>query len=276
MRVLLQIALCCVFAGGAMAQRGGMGGGGFRGGGGGGIGRIGGGGGRVGVGIGGGMGRGGAIGVGRYGGGVGVGRYGGGVGYGRYGNVGPGRFGGGYYRGGFGGYGRYGYSRYRGFYGGYWPYYGYYPAFGFGLGYWPSYWDYGYDPYDYYPYGYSGYYDPYAYSTPAAYQPNVTVVYPAQSQSSTVYSQPARPLMREYDQYGQEVKPSGPSADSSPIYLIAFKDQVIRAAVSYSIDGDTLNYVTLQHEQRRAPLSTIDRSLSQQLNRERGVQLRLP
>lgn len=237
-----------------MAQRGG---GGHGGGGGGGV-RGGGGGGF----------RGGGGGGGGFRGGGGGGFVGGGSGF--VGNFGRGGFVGNYLRGGYGyGYGRgYGYGGYGG---------GYYPwGLGYGLGYWPD--------YGYYDYGYP-YYDSYAYP---AYQssPNVTVVYPSQGQPN-YYSQTARPVSHAYDEYGQEVNPapansgtapsgSASSAAASPIYLIAMKDGVIRAAASYWVNGQTLHYVTMEHLEKQVPLSEIDRGLSQQLNRERRVQFQLP
>jgi hypothetical protein len=102
--------------------------------------------------------------------------------------------------------------------------------------------------------------------------------------------------MHEYDQYGQEVKPadagtvssgpvitipatSGPASSGgggSPVYLIAFQDHTIQAAVAYWVDGKTLHYVTLQHAEKQAPLDAVDRAFSQQLNSERRVQFQLP
>lgn len=245
MKVLLRIGLCCLLPGALMAQRGGghgSGGGGFHGG------AVGGGGFR--------------------GGGFGGGSFRGG--YGGYGGYGSGYGGFGYVRG-FGGY-RYGFGR--GFYGGW----------GFGLGYWGSpyygYWD---DPsyYDYSPYisTYPSYSSGYA--APVEYNPspNVTVIYPAAPQTQPVYAAPAQPTMRTYDRYGQEVAPpAAPARESSgsPIYLIATKDQTIHAAASYWVDGRTLHYVTLQHEEKQAPLDSVDRNFSLQLNRERRVAFQLP
>jgi hypothetical protein len=231
MRILAQLALCCLFAGGAMAQRGG----------------------------------------GHGGGGGGIGGHGGGG------------FGGGIGRGGIGGYGGYGRLGYGGLYGGFgWG--GYWPYYGLGYDYWPGY----SKPYEYYPY--SGY----PYVTPgygsADYNAAPTVVYP---QTST-YT--AHPVMHEYDQYGQEVKPadagtvssgpvitipatSGPASSGgggSPVYLIAFQDHTIQAAVAYWVDGKTLHYVTLRHAEKQAPLDAVDRAFSQQLNSERRVQFQLP
>ncbi len=186
------------------------------------------------------------------------------------GGVRAGGFGGGFrggwggFRGGgtgrFGGFGYYGRGFHRGFYGGFYGGYYWWPYFGFGLaGYWPY--------YSYAPYG-PGYYDPYDYGY-AAYQPspNVTVIYPQQPAAV----QSALAVSRTYDQYGQEVRPN-----ASPLYLIAFKDHTIRAAISYRVEGNTLHYVTMEREEREAPLDTVDRALSLQLNRERRVPFQLP
>jgi hypothetical protein len=278
MRFLLQVSICCVLAGSAMAQGHG-GGGGFGGGarGGGGGGMMGGG--SRGGGMGGGM-RGGGGGFGRgtgggFGAGVGGG-YGGGI------NRGGGFIGGTFRNGGLhpvggpgfsnrGGYGR---GYYGGYYGGFYGsalYSPYLYASFFGLNsYWPGYYDYSYGSYPYsaYPYDY-GY---------ASYQtsPNVTVIYPTQSVApAATFVERARPVTREYDQFGQEIRPPAVGA-GSPIYLIAFNDRVIRAAVSYFVDGRTLHYVTLEREERQVPLDTVDRALSLQLNRERQVPFQLP
>ena len=216
---------------------------------------------------------GGARGGGFGGGGIRGGGFGGG-------GIRGGGFGGGIVNRGFGygGYGRYGYGL--GYYGSGWgwglPWWGYgYPLYG---------WDYGYDPYDY-PYGYYGGYA--AYPDGGSYQtsPNVVVVNPPSNPgyATTASAQRANPVMRQSDQYGQEIAPfsgytgsEGSGAASSPIYLIAFNDHVIRAASAYWVDSRTLHYVTLQHEEKQAPLDTVDRALSLQLNRERHVQFQVP
>ncbi len=268
MRILLQFALCVAVAGSPVvfAQRGGgghggggMGGGGFHGGG------MGGGGFR-----GGGMGGGGFRGGGFGGGGFRGGGFNKGFGFNSgffnrnfnraYSSI---FFGGGYYPFG-GGYGI-------GSYGGYWPSYGL-----------------SYAPYDYgYPYG-EDYGYPDMAGAPAQTSPNVTVIYPpSQPANTALYVQPARPVMHEYDQYGQEIMPSAPSGGSaadaarsapseSPVYLFAFKDNVIRAASAYWVDGHVLHYVTTDHEERQVPLSDVDRTLTQRLNGERHVTVQLP
>ena len=101
------------------------------------------------------------------------------------------------------------------------------------------------------------------------------MIYPSSAQPT--YAAPVQPVMRNYDQYGQETQAPGPAeSNGSPIYLIAGKDQTIHAAASYWVDGRTLHYVTLQHEEKQAPLDSVDRGLSMQLNRERRVPFQLP
>jgi hypothetical protein len=254
MRALLIVGLGCLLAGTGLAQRGGGGhaggGGGFRGGG--------------------------SMGGGSFHGSTGGGFRGGSGGSFHGGSGFVGNFGHGGFNSGFHGGFHTGFRGGFGFgFGGYWPYYG------LGVTYWPSdYYDYGY------PYG--GYYGGYDYP---AYQssPNVTVVYPqqaqAQPQMTNAYyvQQRANPVVHDYDEYGQEVKrPSGNSQaessapSASPIYLIAMKDGIIRAAVAYWVNGATVHYVTMEHQEKQAPLAQIDRSLSQQLNRERHVHFSLP
>ena len=183
------------------------------------------------------------------GGGVGRGL---GGGFGRFGG-GFGRFGGGFGRFG-GGFGRFGGRAFnRGFYPGFYGGLGFWPYFGFGYAdYWPAY---GYAPYPY-DYGY------------ATYQPspNVTVIYP--QQPATVSGQSVQPGTSAF---APEIRPS-----ASPLYLIAFNDHTIRAAISYRVDGNMLHYVTMDREDKEAPLDTVDRAMSMQLNRERRVPFQLP
>ena len=179
-------------------------------------------------------------------------------------------------RGGYGGFGGYRGGYYGGYRGRYGYGYGYLP---YGFGYPPDYyWD-SPDYYDYSPYvsSYPSYSYPVYEDNPS---PNVTVIYPAAPPApAPTYAAPARPAMRTYDQYGQEVAPAAPAASEaagSPVYLIAAKDQVIRAAAAYWVDGRTLHYVTLQHEEKQIPLDAVDCALTLQLNRERRVPFQLP
>jgi hypothetical protein len=99
-----------------------------------------------------------------------------------------------------------------------------------------------------------------------------------------------RPAVRDYpppangpssglNEYGQPTRPRQQAAGgqyTEPLYLLAFKDGVIRAVVAYWADKDAVHYVTMDHENRQASLGTIDRDLSERLNQERGVDFRLP
>ena len=173
-----------------------------------------------------------------------------------------------------------------GFRGGGWGWGGGWPAWDWGYGIYPyddgyPYYGYSYPNYDYsYPYYNYGYpYSENGYAYSPGYAPNVTVINPPEQTSQISSEQHASPVVRNYDQYGQEITPSragsnaaaGPASNSSPIYLVAFKDGTIRAVDSYNVKGDTLHYVTLQHEEKEAPLDSVDRNLSQRLNRERNV-----
>jgi hypothetical protein len=160
------------------------------------------------------------------------------------------------------------------------PYYGF-GAYGLGLGWGWGVGSYG-CPYSYpcsnyvtYPYV-GGYWPGYSDVAPIQYgpaysQPPVTVVYPPQQ----VQVERARPVTHEYDEFGREVQPAA-SANASPIYLFAFEDHTIQAASSYRIEGATLHFTTLQNEQKKAATDSLDRDLTMQLNRERGVVVRLP
>jgi hypothetical protein len=59
-------------------------------------------------------------------------------------------------------------------------------------------------------------------------------------------------------------------------YFIAFKGGTVRLAEQYWGEGGTLYYVTPDRERRTAPVETIDRALSEQLNNEQGMTFRLP
>jgi hypothetical protein len=147
--------------------------------------------------------------------------------------------------------------------------------FGAGLGYWPwaysyPFYGYGYDSYPNYDYGYS--YPSYDYG----YSPPV-VAYP-QEPPAQYYAQPPAPVRPEIHEYPDPsttstLRPAG----EQPIYLIALRGQDnIQAAITYWVEGDTLEYINLQHAQRHVPLGSVDRSLSFQLNHARNMDLRLP
>jgi hypothetical protein len=124
------------------------------------------------------------------------------------------------------------------------------------------------------------YMNPYSGAEQAPAQPNVTVVYPPQQanpviiavgpsdQSSEpvhIYQSPSRPQAAEE-----------PSAVEPAHYLIAFKDHTIYAAVAYWVQGDTLHYFTSGNTHNQVSISLVDRDLTERLNRESGVDMKLP
>ena len=83
-------------------------------------------------------------------------------------------------------------------------------------------------------------------------------------------SAPPEPTVRMYPPAPQSQK------YETPLFLVAFKDGTIRAVLAYWVDGTTLRYVSMDHEQKQAPLSSVDRDLSERLNSERNVTFSLP
>jgi len=145
---------------------------------------------------------------------------------------------------------------------------GLYLGFGYGYPY-----GYGYGYYDPYYYGPS-YYDPYYYGAPAAAYPGP--VYNGSVYNDSGYVPPsvadAAPTV-----VNQNINTAPGSYYRAPdYYLIAFTDHTIRAAASYKVEGDQIRYTTREGEERTAPLSTIDRRFSEQINRDRRVDFRLP
>jgi hypothetical protein len=68
---------------------------------------------------------------------------------------------------------------------------------------------------------------------------------------------------------------AAPTPDPS-YYLIAFKDHTIYPAVAYYTDGDTLHYFTSGNVHNQVSLSLVDRQLTEQLNRQHNMEVRLP
>lgn len=259
MRLVLPVILTLMLGAPAFAQRGGHGGGGFGRGGGfsGGHGGFGGGGFRGG----GMMGGGGVI----RGGGFSSGFRGpvhGGFGGGTF--HGPFRGGNFGFRNGFhNGFGRFGFRfrgpRFVGFYG--------YPFYGFGYGY-----GYGYDPFwsdssDYYApaVSYSMPYEPYY----GGYGSEPVII--NQEPAPVVINEPPPAAAAPY-----QAAPMPPPSNEPISYLIAFNDHNIKLALAYWTENHNLRYVTMEHEIKTAPLSSVDRDLSMQLNRERRIPFRLP
>lgn len=162
------------------------------------------------------------------------------------GAVGGFRGGGGGFRGGYGGY----YGGYRGFYGGYGLGFGLGLGYGWGWGYPYYYGYYGYPYYGYDPYYYGGYY-----GYPQTYQPYTVPAAPAA---------PAAPATTSYYR-------------TPDYYLIAFNDHTIRAAASYQVIGDQIEWTPKEGGAvQRAPLASVDKTFTTQINRDRRVKMDLP
>jgi hypothetical protein len=140
-----------------------------------------------------------------------------------------------------------------------------------------------------------GYYD---YEAPSA--PYSQGAYPAQSyngynngydqttQSPVViinqYFRPdsANPVVRDYSNVPlpepgfQPDAPQAATGDQPVMFLIAMKDHTILPAIAYWVEGDTLNYITVQGTKNSASLDLVDREFSKQINQERKVEFGLP
>ena len=66
------------------------------------------------------------------------------------------------------------------------------------------------------------------------------------------------------------------TSDQQVMFLIAMKDHTIFPAVAYWVEGDTLNYITVQGSKNSASLDLVDREFSKQINKERRVEFGLP
>jgi outer membrane protein OmpA-like peptidoglycan-associated protein len=59
-------------------------------------------------------------------------------------------------------------------------------------------------------------------------------------------------------------------------YMIAFRDSTVRVADTYWVSGNTLHFITLDRQMKTEPLASVDRPVSERLNRERNVAFFLP
>jgi len=69
---------------------------------------------------------------------------------------------------------------------------------------------------------------------------------------------------------------SQPSSGNQGFYLIAFNDHTIQAATAYKVEGDQIRWITREGQEMQAPLASVDIRYSQQINRERHVDFRIP
>ena len=97
----------------------------------------------------------------------------------------------------------------------------------------------------------------------------------------------ANPVIRDYSNVplpepGQFQTPpanndqTSTAADQQVMFLIAMKDHTIFPAIAYWVEGDTLNYITVQGAKNSVSLDLVDRDFSKQINKERKVEFGLP
>jgi len=129
---------------------------------------------------------------------------------------------------------------------------------------------------------YSNMYDASAYdgSAPAQQQQSgVTVVMPPAQPPVVInqyYDAPPRPQMINVPQ-DAGVPPQADDNPQDPAhYLLAFKDHTIYSAIAYWVDGDTLHYFTAGNTHNQVSLSLIDRDMTERLNKDSGVSVKLP
>lgn len=124
---------------------------------------------------------------------------------------------------------------------------------------------------------YGGYYEPFYdsgyYPAPEPPESTAPVMYHPAMEPAAV--QPVHSVIHEYGSPEDYGAPS--QQEASPVlYLIAFRDNTIRAAMTYWIDDGTLHYLDRDHKEQHAPVSSVDRDLSARLNRERRVPFNMP
>jgi hypothetical protein len=129
-----------------------------------------------------------------------------------------------------------------------------------------------------YVYAYPVYVGNYSEPTPAPEpqaQPNITIVMPPQQPPVIInqYDPTPHPRMNVY----QPEAAVAPEPDPEPTrYLLAFKDHTIYSAVAYWVDGDTLHYFTAGNTHNQVSVSLIDRPMTERLNKDSGVTVKLP
>lgn len=134
-------------------------------------------------------------------------------------------------------------------------------------------------------YGYGGYGYGSGYEESGPAQPNVTVVYPPAQPPVIInqylgappeQGQPPETASSNMHFYQAPASGVESSPSESSYYLIAFKDHSIYSAVAFYVEGDTLHYFTEGNVHNQASLELVDRPLTEQLNRERNVDVRVP
>jgi hypothetical protein len=122
---------------------------------------------------------------------------------------------------------------------------------------------------------YGGYYDPFYDSGyyPPADPGGPNLAYAPLAPAVTIVETP-HSVIHEYTTSADYGAP--PERQNQPLlYLIAFRDSTIHAAMTYWVADGSLHYLDSDHKEKQAPLGSVDRDLSAQLNRERHVPFNL-
>jgi outer membrane protein OmpA-like peptidoglycan-associated protein len=96
---------------------------------------------------------------------------------------------------------------------------------------------------------------------PGAHAQGVTVVFPPPAPVTVTHVIVAAPVI---------------VAPRQSTYMIAFRDSAVRFADAYWVSGNMLHFITPDHQMQTAPVASVDRSVSERLNRERNVAFFLP
>jgi hypothetical protein len=114
------------------------------------------------------------------------------------------------------------------------------------------------------------YIPPYGYNAYSPSAPPVTVI--------TI--PPPRPELAPPVRYSPPPEPESPrtprSTNASPVYLVATRDGIVWAARAYWVEDGTLQLFTVRDERKSIKREEIDLALTDQFNRERGVEFRMP
>jgi hypothetical protein len=112
-------------------------------------------------------------------------------------------------------------------------------------------------------------------NAPAAAPPPVVINQYFGTQPPNAEAPPDTAANSNFHFYQSPVNTESAPAEQS-YYLIAFKDHTIYSAVAYYTEGDTLHYFTSGNVHNQVSVSLVDRPLTEQLNRQHNVDLRLP
>jgi len=115
---------------------------------------------------------------------------------------------------------------------------------------------------------------------------------PAEQQPDVAVSDPSPPAQSVIQYFGSDdardpTTPTAADDDLQPVeepastyepsqYLLAFKDHSVYSAVAYWVDGDTLHYFTSGNTHNQVSVTLVDRDLTERLNRESGLEVKLP